>query len=255
MLPYRKIFLRASFFGHVRGAFTDAVSDKAGLFEQADGGTLFLDEIGEMPLSLQVKLLRVLQEDEIKRVGGNSSKKVNVRVVSATSRNLEEDVFSGRFREDLLFRLNVFAIALPPLRERLDDLPLLVESFLEKFSVRFGKKVFSVDPEALRLMLLHGWPGNIRELENAVERGVILSDEGTLFASSLPEQIVASVSARSGEFPDPDSLSIPEAEVALEKELIRRALNKTGGNRTHAAKLLEISHRGLLYKIREYGLE
>ena len=247
--------LESELFGHVRGAFTDAVVDKAGLFEQADGGTLLLDEIGEMPLALQVKLLRVLQEEEIKRVGGAATKKVNVRVVSATSRNLEEDVASGRFREDLFFRLNVFTIALPPLRERLEDLPLLLESFLDKFSTRFGKRVLSIDPEALRLLLAYSWPGNVRELENAVERGVILSDGATLSLASLPGQIIGAAAAGTGALPASDSLSIPEAEIALEKELIRRALDKTGGNRTHAARLLEISLRTLLYKLKEYGLE
>jgi two-component system response regulator AtoC len=247
--------LESELFGHVKGAFTDAASDKAGLFEQSDGGTLFLDEIGEMPLSLQVKLLRVLQDEEIRRVGGSSSKKVDVRVVSATSRNLEEDVASSRFREDLFFRLNVFAISLPPLRERLEDLPLLLEHFLEKFSDRFGKKVTEVDLEALRLMMAYSWPGNVRELENVVERGVILSDGVSLSAAALPEQVVAGGATCRDALFAPDSLSIPEAETALEKELIRRALEKTGGNRTHAAKVLEISLRSLIYKIKEYGLE
>jgi two-component system response regulator AtoC len=246
--------LESELFGHVKGAFTDAVADKAGLFEQANGGTLFLDEIGEMPLSLQVKLLRVLQDEEIKRLGGSSCRKVDVRVVSATSKNLEEEVAAGRFRADLFFRLNVFVISLPPLRERPEDLPLLVGHFLERFSARFGKAVTSVAPDALRLLASYPWPGNVRELENAVERGVVISEGGVLDTDALPERI-AGISGHAGMLlPSGDSLSIREAGEAMERELIRRALDKTGGNRTHAAKLLEISLRSLIYKLKEYGL-
>jgi two-component system response regulator AtoC len=247
--------LESELFGHVKGAFTDAVADKAGLFEQADGGTLFLDEIGEMPLSLQVKLLRVLQDEEIKRVGGSSSKKVDVRLISATSRNLEEDVAAGRFREDLFFRLNVFALTLPPLRERSEDLPLLVDHFLAKFSARFGKKVTAVTADALRLLAGYSWPGNVRELENAIERGVVLCDGDELGRGALPERINGAGASDCGPLRTGDSLSIKEAGEVMERELIRRALDKTGGNRTHAAKLLEISLRSLIYKLKEYGME
>ena len=247
--------LESELFGHVKGAFTDATADKAGLFEQADGGTLLLDEIGEMPLSLQVKLLRVLQEEEIRRVGDSRSKKVNVRVISATSRNLEDDVAAGRFREDLYFRLNVFVINLPPLRERLEDLPLLVEHFLAKFSARFGKEVGSVSADAMKLLCSYHWPGNVRELENAIERGVVISDLGELGVAALPERISGAGGSAGGVLLTGDTLSIRETGEAMERELIRRALEKTGGNRTHAAKLLEISLRSLLYKIKEYGLE
>jgi len=247
--------LESELFGHVKGAFTDAHTDKAGLFEQADGGTLFLDEIGELPVSLQPKLLRVLQDEEIKRVGGTSARKVDVRVVSATSRNLEEDVAAGRFREDLFFRLNVFAISLPPLRERLDDLPLLVEHFLKKFSDRFGNNVASVDPDALRLLSSYGWPGNVRELENVIERGVILCEGDTLTPGLLPAKLTGALTGdRGGIFPG-DTLSIRQAGEVMERVLIRRALESTGGNRTHAARVLEISLRSLIYKIKEYGLE
>jgi len=247
--------LESELFGHVKGAFTDAHADKAGLFEQADGGTLFLDEIGEMPLSLQVKLLRVLQDEEIKRLGGSVGKKVDVRVVSATSRSLEEDVAAGRFREDLFFRLHVFAISLPPLRERLDDLPLLLEYFLEKFSVRFGKGVAGVDPAAMELINAYSWPGNVRELENAIERGVILCDGAEIAPCHLPERLSMRHEEIRGSAPAGDSLSIKQSGELLEKTLIRRALERTGGNRTHAARLLEISLRALIYKIKEYGLE
>ena len=247
--------LESELFGHVKGAFTDAVTDKSGLFEEADGGTLFLDEIGEMPLSLQVKLLRVLQDEEIKRVGGSASRKVDVRLVSATSRNLEADVAAGKFREDLYFRLNVFAISLPPLRERIDDLPLLVEHFLARFSDRFGKRVTSVDADALRILSSYGWPGNVRELENVLERGVILSEGDILSAGLLPAKL-AGAPAGDGSFDFlGETLSIKQAGEALERGLIRRALESTGGNRTHAARMLEISLRSLIYKIKEYGLE
>lgn len=246
--------LESELFGHVKGAFTDASGDKAGLFEQADGGTLFLDEIGEMPLSLQVKLLRVLQEEEIRRVGGSVSKKVDVRVISATSRNLEEDARAGRFREDLYFRLNVFTLLLPPLRERLDDLPLLVDYFLERFSARFDKNVSAVSPEVMQLFNGYVWPGNVRELENLLERGVILSEGGILSTGLLPVQLQGTDYESRVHLPG-ETLSIKLAGEAMERELISRALHTTSGNRTHAAKILEISLRSLLYKIKEYGLE
>jgi two-component system response regulator AtoC len=247
--------LESELFGHVRGAFTDAVVDKAGLFEQADGGTLFLDEVGEMPLSLQVKLLRVLQDEEVKRVGGSSTRRVDVRVVSASARQLEDEVRAGRFREDLYFRLNVFVIALPPLRERLEDVPLLAEHFLAKFARAFGRQVSGCTPEALQALVNYPWPGNVRELENVVERGVILCDGTLLDMDCLPERVIGATGTGLGFALTGDSLSIKQAEITLEKELIRRALEKTGGNRTHAARLLDISHRSLLYKLKEYGLE
>ncbi|WP_281287709.1 sigma-54-dependent transcriptional regulator [Geobacter argillaceus] len=247
--------LESELFGHVKGAFTDAVSDKAGLFEQADGGTLFLDEIGEMPLSLQVKLLRVIQDEEIKRVGGTTAKKVNVRVVSATARRLDEEVAAGRFREDLFFRLNVFTISLPPLRERVEDIPLLIDIFIDKYAHTFGKSVGNCTAEARKALAAYTWPGNIRELENVVERGVILCDHDLLGLECLPPQIAGDNDLLGHFALAADSLSIKQSEIVLERELIRRALNKTNGNRTHAARLLEISHRALLYKLKEYGIE
>ncbi|GAB4295838.1 MAG: sigma-54 dependent transcriptional regulator [Desulfuromonadia bacterium] len=248
--------LESELFGHVKGAFTDASSDKAGLFEQADGGTLFLDEIGEMPLSLQVKLLRVLQDEEIRRIGGSSPKRVDVRVVSATSRNLENDVAEGRFREDLFFRLNVFSITLPPLRERPEDIPLLVDHFLARFAHRFGKAIPRCDPDAMAILLSHTWPGNVRELENCIERGMVLCDGERFTLQHLPDRLRPPTIRKGGGalLPD-DTLSIKKAESYIEAELIRRALEKTGRNRTHAARLLEISHRALLYKMKEYGID
>lgn len=247
--------LESELFGHIRGAFTDASSDKAGLFEQADGGTLFLDEIGEMPLALQVKLLRVLQEGEIKKVGCTASKKVDVRVISATSRDLSADVGSGRFREDLFFRLNVFCLQLPPLRERVEDIPLLAEHFLSRYGSGHEGHALRIEPEAMRSLMAHRWPGNIRELENAIERACILCDGGSITPSCLPPSIrlpeeICPIGS-TGE----ENLSIKKAEDIIERELIRKALAKTGGNRTQAAKILEISHRSLLYKLKEYGIE
>ncbi len=242
--------LESELFGHVRGAFTGAVSEKAGLFEQADTGTLFLDEVGEMPASLQVKLLRVLQEGEVRRVGGATTRSVDVRVVSATSRNLELDVADGRFREDLFFRLNVFTLTIPPLRDRLDDLPMLTEHLLHECAARIGRTTTPhLKPEGLRQLMAHTWPGNVRELENVIERGLVLCDGELLDESCLPLSGDHDLTA------DDSDLSIKKAERTMEHDLIRKALARTGGNRTHAARLLEISHRALLYKLKEYGLE
>lgn len=246
--------LESELFGHVRGAFTDAAGDKAGLFEQADGGTLFLDEIGEMPLALQVKLLRVLQEEEIRRVGATVSRKVNVRVVSATSRDLEGDVKVGRFREDLFFRLNVFCIHLPPLRERVEDIPQLVELFAARYAVGGDSTPVRCAPDAMRLLMGYGWPGNIRELENAVERGMILCEGALITASCLPPSLHVAGNVSAPALSD-ENLSIKKAEDAMERDLIRKALIKTSGNRTQAAKILEISHRSLLYKLKEFGID
>lgn len=246
--------LESELFGHVRGAFTDASSDKTGLFEQADNGTLLLDEIGEMPLSLQVKLLRVLQEGEIRRVGGSTVKKIDVRVISATSRDLSADVVSGRFREDLYFRLNVFSLQLPPLRERVEDIPLLAEYFLKRFGSK-AETQMRIEPEALRSLVAHHWPGNIRELENALERACIVSEGGRITSASLPRAVRLPDEGCQNESVQDENLSIKKAEDSIERELIRKALAKTGGNRTQAAKILEISHRSLLYKLKEYGIE
>ena len=242
--------LESELFGHVRGAFTGAAVDKAGLFEQADGGTLLLDEVGEMPPSLQVKLLRVLQEGEIRRVGGGQPKQVDVRVISATARDLQAEVRAGRFREDLFFRLNVFTLQLPPLRERLDDLPLLADQFVRSCSARIGREPTPrLASSALRQLMAHGWPGNVRELENVIERSLVLCD-----GDQLNECCLTSVISETDQ-PGTDNLSIKQAERTMEMDLIRRALDRTGGNRTQAAKILEISHRALQYKLKEYGLE
>jgi two-component system, NtrC family, response regulator AtoC len=247
--------LESELFGHVKGAFTDAVADKAGLFEQADGGTLLLDEIGEMPPLLQVKLLRVLQESEIRPVGAGATKKVDVRVVSATSRDLVRDVADGRCREDLFYRLNVFCITVPPLRERIADIPFLANHFLEKYGERFGKTGARLSSESLKLFLEYDWPGNVRELENCIERGLVLCDDDRIGIGCLPESLRKEPAlSLLRDCPD-DCLSLKRAGELLEREYIRKALEKTGGNRTQAARILEISHRALLYKLKEYGIE
>jgi two-component system response regulator AtoC len=246
--------LESELFGHIRGAFTDASSDKAGLFEQADGGTLLLDEIGEMPPALQVKLLRVLQEGEIRRIGDSAAKKIDVRVISATSRDLFADIGTGRFREDLYFRLNVFCLQLPPLRERVEDIPLLSEHFLKRYGNGADGQAWRIEPDAMRTLMAYHWPGNVRELENAVERACILCEGGRITSVCLPTAIRLPAECYPDEPAGDEDLSIKKAEDTLERELIRKALAKTGGNRTHAAKILEISHRSLLYKIKEYGI-
>lgn len=238
--------LESELFGHVKGAFTDAHRNKAGLFQEAHGGTIFLDEVGELPMELQVKLLRVLQEGEVRRVGDTRSVRLDVRVVAATLRDLKEEIKRGAFRDDLFYRLNVIEIKLPPLRDRAGDIPELVSFFIEKYARRFGKPVKAVSPEALSALVSYNWPGNIRELENVIERAMILEETGTIRKLSLP---------MSGGIGAPgQELSIKKAQEEIEKDLISRALARTGGNRTRAAQLLEISHRALLYKIKSYGL-
>lgn len=249
--------LEGELFGHTKGAFTGAHADKPGLIEQADSGTLFLDEVGEMPPSLQVKLLRVLQQGEVRRLGATIDRQVDVRVVSATARNLQAEVQAGRFREDLFFRLNVFTLNLPPLRDRVDDLPLLVSHLLQKCAERIGRiPVPLVAPALLRELMAHPWPGNVRELENVLERALVLCDGLRLESLSQLQAVPADGEPEQTTTPAvEENLSIKQAERAIEIDLIRKALHRTGGNRTHAARILEISHRALLYKLKEYGLE
>ncbi len=246
--------IESEFFGHVKGAFTDAHSDKKGLVEMADGGTLFLDEIGELPLNLQVKLLRFLQEGEIRPVGESLSKKVDVRIVAASLKDLGEEVKNGTFREDLYYRLNVIQISLPPLRGRTGDIPLLIEHFINVQNDRLGTTIKGVSPTAMKLMMQYSWPGNIRELQNAIERGVVLASSDLIEESGLPDRLKNANSPLSKIF-DGDELSIKKMSAQLERILIKRALEQTGGNRTAASKLLEISHRALLYKIKDYNLK
>ena len=245
--------LESELFGHKRGAFTDAHTDKDGLFSEADGGTLLLDEIGELPLPLQVKLLRVLQENTIRRVGDTKDIQTDVRIIAATVRNLDDEVKSGLFREDLYYRLNVLPVHMPPLRDRADDIPLLVEHFIGRHNKRLGTNIKGVTTEVERLLISYSWPGNVRELENTIERAMVLAEGNQVTRKELPGRIQETRDAihmtlGSGE------LSIKKTMRIIEEELIRRALEKTGGNRTVAAKYLEISHRALLYKIKTYGI-
>jgi two-component system response regulator AtoC len=244
--------LESELFGHVKGAFTDAVKTKDGLFHEADGGTIFLDEVGELPKELQVKLLRVLQEGEVRRVGDTRSKKVDVRVVAATVMDLTEEIKKGKFREDLFYRLNVITIKVPPLRERTVEIQGLAALFVEKYSKKFGKPLKGLSEDAIEALRSYPWPGNVRELENVMERALILEDSAEIGAHVLP---ISGIGA-SGALPIDltENLSIKKAEEALERELIKKALEKTKGNRTKAAVLLEISHRALLYKIKDYEI-
>ncbi len=246
--------MESELFGHVKGAFTGADKDKKGLFEIAEGGTLFLDEIGDIPVSLQPKLLRVLQESEIRPVGGGQSRAVDIRVIAATSKDLEKEMASGHFREDLFYRLNVVPITLPPLRHRPEDIPLLCKFFINRFNKSLGSSIMNISSAAMTGLMQHDWPGNIRELENAIERAIVLADGSTLEL----ENFVFGKGGASN--PDPtgsgyDGFSLKAAKAELEDKMIRKALTATGGNRTHAANMLEISHPSLLSKIKLYGIE
>jgi two-component system, NtrC family, response regulator AtoC len=246
--------LESELFGHVKGAFTGADRTRKGLFEEADGGTLFLDEIGEMPPPLQVKLLRVLQESEIRPVGQTVCRKVNVRVIAATSRNLAQMVAEGTFREDLYYRLNVICIDLPPLRDRNEDIPLLCRHFITQFNQSLGRNVRGIAPLAMSHLLQRRWPGNVRELENTIERAIVLSEDDWLKASIFNTPIDAKAECPPAG-PMFEGYSIKDAQKVFEKELIIKALTRTDGNRTHAARLLEISHPSLLSKIKAYGID
>jgi len=245
--------LESELFGHKRGAFTDANQDRKGLFEEASGGSLLLDEIGELPLGLQVKLLRVLEDEKIRRLGDSKDIQVDVRIIAATHRDLNAEVTAGRFREDLYYRLNVLPIWVPPLRDRREDIPLLIDHFIVRNNARLGTAVRGVTSEARRLLYEYSWPGNVRELENTVERAMVLAESDQLSAADLPERI--------RDVRDPIKLQLASGELSVKKTtryieevLIRRALHRTRGNRTRAAELLEISHRALLYKIKDYRI-
>jgi two-component system response regulator AtoC len=246
--------LESELFGYKRGAFTDAVKDKPGRFDEADRGTLFLDEIGELPISLQVKLLRVLQEGEISPLGGVGSKKIDVRVIAATSKDLAKEVEAGKFREDLFYRINVMTISLPPLRERRGDIPLLVGYFIDMFNKKLNKDIEGLSSEAMPILMGYQWPGNIRELENVIERAVLLAKGRWIAPEDLPPGITSDQSLPSTMVPN-GTLSLKKASKIIEKDLIKKALELTGGNRTQAAKILEISRPKLISKIKAYQLE
>jgi two-component system response regulator AtoC len=256
--------LESELFGHRRGAFTEAKSDRPGLIEEAAGGTLFLDEIGEFPLPLQTKLLRFLQDGEIRRLGDTETRKVNVRLVAATARDLEREVAGGRFREDLFYRLNVIRIHVPPLRERRDDIPLLASHFLSHYCGKYGKREMLLSADALEALSGHEWRGNVRELRNVMERCALLASGAELSRAGL--LAVWKGGGASGGRPSGPALEIrvpvsperPDLKAAvreLERQLIRIALERTGGSRPKAAELLGISHPTLLYKAKEFGIE
>jgi two-component system response regulator AtoC len=246
--------LESELFGYKKGAFTGADKNKNGLFQEAHRGTIFLDEIGELPLALQVKLLRVLQENEVRMIGDSKSTQIDVRVIAATARNLEEDVKKGAFREDLYYRLNVLSIKIPPLRDRAEDIPLLCDHFVERFNRSLNKNVKSIAPAAMSRLLEYPWPGNVRELENAIERALVLAEGDTL----LPEHLPSELGKRTGEDASDmlfDGYSLKVAQKLMEEKLITKALKETVGNRTQAARLLEISHPSLLSKIKTYNID
>ena len=246
--------LESELFGYKRGAFTDAVKDKPGRFEEGEGGTVFLDEIGELPLALQVKLLRVLQEEEISPLGGVGSRRIDVRVIAATSKDLTREAGEGRFREDLFYRINVMPIHLPPLRERRGDIPLLVGYFIDMFNKKLQKDIEGLSSEAMPILMGYGWPGNIRELENVIERALLLAKGRWITPEDLPPRI-SEESSYAPSFLSEENLSIRKASSRLERDLIRKALQLTAGNRTQASRILEISRPKLLAKIKAYGLD
>nr|CBX30003.1 Acetoacetate metabolism regulatory protein atoC [uncultured Desulfobacterium sp.] len=245
--------LESELFGYKKGAFTGADRDKKGLFEEADGGTILLDEIGEMPLSLQVKILRVLQESEIRPIGDSKTKKIDVRVIAATSKNLEEEIKTSAFRQDLYYRLNVLTINIPPLRERIEDVPLLCEHFINTLNIKLGKDIKSISPSAMSLLLEHEWPGNVRELENVIERAVVLAEQPVIIPENLPSELIIGKKNKTDN--DISGYSIKAAHCAIEKKLIEKALEATNGNRTKASQLLEISHPSLLSKMKTYDIK
>jgi DNA-binding NtrC family response regulator len=245
--------LESELFGHAKGAFTGAVASKRGIFEEAQGGTVFLDEIGDVNAKMQAQLLRVLQEGEIRRVGGAEAIKVDVRVVAATNRELEDEVKAGRFREDLYFRINVVTIRLPPLRERPTDIPLLVDHFLSKYAAREKRSDAGVAAAAMALLSRHGWPGNVRELENVIERALALSKDGVILPSDLPPEITQAhgsqlATATPGGIAD-DRPTLAE----LERRYIELILRETGGNKKRAAEILGIDRRTLYRTLEREG--
>src|ERR1700690_882123 len=261
-----KELIESELFGYERGAFTGAVTSKPGRFELANGGTLFLDEIGEIPIEMQVKLLRALQESEFERVGGIKTIRVDVRLVAATNRELKKLIAAGTFREDLFYRLNVVPIHLPALRERAGDIPILVEHFLIKFNDRLKKHVGGTEQEALDVLCNYSWPGNIRELENVVERAVLFCDGEKVRVEDLPPEVRGGPAVPISIPPNDANLEaalagegglkehVKVAMSKLERELVSRALGQTNGNVTHAAPLLKISRKGLQLKMKELGL-
>ena len=251
-----KDLFESEFFGHEKGSFTGATAKRVGRFELANGGTLFLDEIGELPLDIQAKLLRVIQEREFERVGGQSTQKVDIRLIAATNRDLLEEVNNRRFREDLYYRLNVFPVRIPPLRERQEDIPMLVSHMLTKFSKKHSRPAEEIHPESLQTLMAYGWPGNIRELENVIERAVIVNKDQTLTIGDWLGKQLASPTNEHPTYPEPDSDSFPSLEES-ERTHILRALEMTkwrvsGDN--GAAQLLGINRSTLRSRMEKLGI-
>ncbi len=263
--PFRSIncgaipdnLIESELFGYRKGAFTGAVRDHDGLFASAEGGTLLLDEIGEMPLATQVKVLRVLQERKVRAIGGVEERPVDVRIIAATNRNLGAEVRGGRFREDLYYRLKVVSIELPPLRDRLSDLPLLTQHFLEHYGQEFGRPGMSLSTEARRMLASHAWPGNVRELENVIQRGVALSRSAEIGVDSLPPDIAVTARARAALLTrvGPEGADLEGLVERYERQLIESALTQALGVKKEAAKLLGITFRSLRYRLQKLGLE
>ena len=259
--------IESELFGHKRGSFTGAVVDKPGLFEIANGGTLFLDEVGELPLQMQVKLLRAIQERTIRRVGGTEDVRIDIRIIAATNRDLEVAVAKGTFREDLYYRLNVILLKTPPLRERTGDVRILATHFLKKFSERQGKPIRQFTPEALKALEVHSWPGNVRELENTIERAVTLATAKEIGVHSLPSAIAqiplperpAEIEIGEIRIPAPDfsngSLDLDEIIGSVEKMYLTAALAQAGGVKKKAADLLSITFRSIRYRLEKLGIE
>jgi Nif-specific regulatory protein len=241
--------IESELFGHEKGAFTGAVNQRKGRFELANRGTLFLDEVGELSSQVQVKLLRVLQERELERVGGSSTIKVDVRLIAATNRNLEEEVKTGRFREDLYYRLNVFPLHIPPLRERKSDIVLLADHFTEKYAEKNGKLIKRISGPAIDLLTSYSWPGNVRELENCIERAVILSQDAVIHSYNLPPSLQSAV------YTNTEPTTTLEAALSrMEKELIVEALKISEGNMAAAARRLGITERQIGLRVHHYGI-
>lgn len=244
--------LESELFGHVKGAFTGAIEHKKGLFETADGGTIFLDEVGVASPQIQTKLLRVLQEHEIKRVGGNKNIKVDVRVIAATNTDLEQQIKDGKFREDLFYRLSVIPITLPPLRERIDDIPLLVSHFLKKYARKAGSKGKKMLPEVVQLLMKYNWPGNIRELENVIERAVVLEEGDTIAMESLPDKLREQEIEIDGDCLIAEGLKNTINQT--ERNIILKAFKECAGNQYQTAKKLKVSRQNLQYKLKKYRI-
>jgi DNA-binding NtrC family response regulator len=249
--------LESEFFGYCKGAFTGAQTEKKGLFEQAEGGTLFLDEISEMGLNLQVKLLRVLQENEIRRLGDIKNIKINIKFIASTNKILEDEIEKGTFREDLYYRLNVFEIDIPPLSKRKEDIPLLVEHFIRDSNRKFGKSITGISEKALYVLMNYNWPGNVRELEHIIQRAIVLCEEETIQAKHIGGKISNNEETLRVEVPDNNydlKRLLNDSKESIEKQLIEKALEVTNNNKTEAAELLGISYRALMYKINDYEI-